>query len=89
MIFLLLIIEHDKIPFFLGTWQTYVIKDQSVWHKIDKGTPIEYAASITVNPLTALKMLEDFASLKAGSSISFQFIRLLLFVGLFLALSPE
>ncbi|XP_057508774.1 enoyl-[acyl-carrier-protein] reductase, mitochondrial [Actinidia eriantha] len=52
-----------------GTWQTYVVKDQSVWHKIDKGTPIEYAASITVNPLTALKMLEDFASLKAGDAI--------------------
>ncbi|THG07522.1 hypothetical protein TEA_006412 [Camellia sinensis var. sinensis] len=52
-----------------GTWQTYVIKDQSVWHKIDKDTPIEYAATITVNPLTALLMLEDFASLKSGDAI--------------------
>ncbi|KAF5954130.1 hypothetical protein HYC85_006986 [Camellia sinensis] len=52
-----------------GVGQTYVIKDQSVWHKIDKDTPIEYAATITVNPLTALLMLEDFASLKSGDAI--------------------
>ncbi|KAG5566842.1 hypothetical protein RHGRI_002399 [Rhododendron griersonianum] len=52
-----------------GTWQTYIVKDQSIWHKIDKGTPIEYAATITVNPLTALRMLEDFTSLKSGDCI--------------------
>ncbi|CAL5387135.1 unnamed protein product [Camellia sinensis] len=47
----------------------YVIKNQSVWHKIDKDTPIEYAATITVNPLTALLMLEDFASLKSDAIV--------------------
>ncbi|XP_058206987.1 enoyl-[acyl-carrier-protein] reductase, mitochondrial isoform X1 [Rhododendron vialii] len=52
-----------------GTWQTYIVKDQSIWHKIDKGMPIEYAATITVNPLTALRMLEDFTSLKSGDCI--------------------
>ncbi|KAL2508534.1 putative trans-2-enoyl-CoA reductase [Forsythia ovata] len=52
-----------------GTWQTYVVKDQNVWHKIEKSTPMEYAASITVNPLTALRMLEDFVDLKPGDAV--------------------
>ncbi|KAL4610325.1 hypothetical protein ACB092_08G042800 [Castanea dentata] len=52
-----------------GTWQTYVVKDQSVWHKINKESPMEYAATITVNPLTALRMLEDFITLNPGDAI--------------------
>ncbi|KAK1394172.1 Polyketide synthase, enoylreductase family protein [Heracleum sosnowskyi] len=52
-----------------GTWQTYVVKEQSVWHKVDKGTPVEYAATVFVNPLTALKMLEDFVDLNQGDTI--------------------
>ncbi|KAI3450496.1 hypothetical protein Pfo_007161 [Paulownia fortunei] len=52
-----------------GTWQTYVVKEQSVWHRIDKSTPMEYAATITVNPLTALRMLEDFVDLKSGDAV--------------------
>ncbi|XP_068311541.1 enoyl-[acyl-carrier-protein] reductase, mitochondrial [Pyrus communis] len=52
-----------------GTWQTYIVKDQSVWHKINKDSPLEYAATVTVNPLTALRMLEDFTTLKKGDAI--------------------
>lgn len=52
-----------------GTWQTYVVKEQTVWQKIDKNTPMEYAATIIVNPLTALRMLEDFVALKSGDTI--------------------
>ncbi|CAA0811944.1 Probable trans-2-enoyl-CoA reductase-mitochondrial [Striga hermonthica] len=52
-----------------STWQTYLVKEQSVWHKIDKSTPMEYAATITVNPLTALRMLEDFVDLKSGDTV--------------------
>ncbi|MED6180063.1 hypothetical protein PIB30_006877 [Stylosanthes scabra] len=52
-----------------GTWQTYIVKDQNVWHKIDKGVPMEYAATITVNPLTALLMLEEFVTLNSGDAI--------------------
>lgn len=37
-----------------------------MWHKIDKACPMEYAATITVNPLTALRMLEDFVVLNSG-----------------------
>lgn len=52
-----------------GTWQTYVVKEQSVWQKVDKSTPMEYAATVIVNPLTALRMLEDFIALKSGDTI--------------------
>ncbi|KAM5583897.1 enoyl-[acyl-carrier-protein] reductase, mitochondrial [Rosa sericea] len=52
-----------------GMWQTYVVKDQSVWYKINKDSPLEYAATITVNPLTALRMLEDFTTLKSGDAV--------------------
>ncbi|CAH8387082.1 unnamed protein product [Eruca vesicaria subsp. sativa] len=53
-----------------GMWQTFVVKEESVWHKIDKSCPVEYAATITVNPLTALRMLEDFVALdSAGDSV--------------------
>ncbi|GKV08227.1 hypothetical protein SLEP1_g19892 [Rubroshorea leprosula] len=52
-----------------GTWQTYIVKEQDVWHKINKDSPMEYAATITVNPLTALRMLEDFTTLNSGDSI--------------------
>ncbi|XP_015874172.3 enoyl-[acyl-carrier-protein] reductase, mitochondrial isoform X1 [Ziziphus jujuba] len=52
-----------------GTWQTYIVKDQSVWYKVNKESPMEYAATITVNPLTALRMLEDFVTLNSGDAI--------------------
>ncbi|KAF9598470.1 hypothetical protein IFM89_027904 [Coptis chinensis] len=52
-----------------GTWQTYIVKEENVWHKINKDIPIEYAATVTVNPLTALRMLEDFVKLNSGDSI--------------------
>ncbi|KAF8402787.1 hypothetical protein HHK36_010878 [Tetracentron sinense] len=52
-----------------GTWQTYIVKEESVWHKINKDIPIEYAATVTVNPLTALLMLEDVVKLNSGDVI--------------------
>ncbi|KAL8129046.1 hypothetical protein V2J09_018201 [Rumex salicifolius] len=52
-----------------GTWQSYIVKDHSVWHKIDKDTPMEYAATVTVNPLTAFRMLNDFVKLNPGDSV--------------------
>ncbi|KAF5184356.1 Enoyl-[acyl-carrier-protein] reductase protein [Thalictrum thalictroides] len=52
-----------------GTWQTYIVKEKSVWHKINNVIPMEYAATVTVNPLTALLMLEDFEKLTSGHSI--------------------
>ncbi|KAH9612732.1 hypothetical protein KSS87_012599 [Heliosperma pusillum] len=59
------------IPFppSFGTWQSYIVKDHSVWHKINKDTPKEYAATVTVNPLTAFAMLRDFIRLHPGDVI--------------------
>lgn len=47
------------------------MKDQSVWYKINKDSPVEYAATVTVNPLTALRMLEDFVTLNSGTFFFF------------------
>ncbi|XP_076915547.1 enoyl-[acyl-carrier-protein] reductase, mitochondrial-like [Bidens hawaiensis] len=52
-----------------GTWQTHVVKDKSLWHKLDRGTPVEYAATVTINPLTALRMMEDYMDLRSGDVI--------------------
>lgn len=52
-----------------GMWQTYIVKEQSIWHKINKDTPVEYAATVSVNPLTSLRMLEDFVDLNSGDAI--------------------
>lgn len=52
-----------------GTWQTYITKHESVWHKVRSDVPMEYAATITVNPLTALRMLQDFVKLNPGDAI--------------------
>lgn len=49
-----------------GSWQTYIVQEQSMWHKIDKSTPIEYAATVSVNPVSALRMLDEFVTLKPG-----------------------
>lgn len=43
------------------------MKEEGVWHKIRKDVPVEYAATVTVNPLTALRMLEDFVKLNSGA----------------------
>ncbi|KAL5976481.1 hypothetical protein ACLOJK_020814 [Asimina triloba] len=63
----------DKVipsPPSFGTWQTYIVKEESVWHKISKDAPIEYAATVTVNPLTALRMLDDFVKLAPGEVLA-------------------
>ncbi|KAL6642091.1 hypothetical protein ACP70R_020272 [Stipagrostis hirtigluma subsp. patula] len=52
-----------------GTWQTYIVKHESAWHKVRSDVPMEYAATVTVNPLTALRMLQDFVKLNPGYTI--------------------
>ncbi|XP_060168883.1 enoyl-[acyl-carrier-protein] reductase, mitochondrial-like [Lycium barbarum] len=58
-----------RSPYVPGAWQTYMVEEQSLWHKIDKSTPIEYAATVSVNPVSALRMLNEFVTLKPGDSI--------------------
>lgn len=52
-----------------GTWQTYIVKQEDAWHRVAKTVPPEYAATITVNPLTAYCLLKDFTKLNPGDSI--------------------
>ncbi|PHT68837.1 putative trans-2-enoyl-CoA reductase, mitochondrial [Capsicum annuum] len=58
-----------RAPYIPGAWQTYMVEKESFWHKIDKGTPIEYASTVSVNPVSALRMLNEFVTLKPGDSI--------------------
>ncbi|KAF0889679.1 hypothetical protein E2562_030157 [Oryza meyeriana var. granulata] len=46
-----------------GTWQTYIVKPATAWHRVRADVPPHYAATVTVNPLTALRMLRDFVNL--------------------------
>lgn len=48
----------------IGTWRTHIAKEESAWCKVGQNIPVEYAATVSVNPCTAL--LEDFADLQAG-----------------------
>jgi trans-2-enoyl-CoA reductase len=52
-----------------GTWQTYIVKPEDAWHKVRDDVPVEYAATVTVNPLTALRMLKDFVELNPGNHV--------------------
>ncbi|KAL4189415.1 hypothetical protein AMTRI_Chr08g206960 [Amborella trichopoda] len=52
-----------------GTWQTYIVKEANALHKVRKDIPMEYAATITVNPLTALRMMEDFVKLTSAEEV--------------------
>ncbi|CAI0471852.1 unnamed protein product, partial [Linum tenue] len=44
-------------------------KQEAVWLKVDIDSPIEYAALIIVNLLTALLMIEDITTLNSGDSV--------------------
>ncbi len=51
----------------LGTWRTYVQVGEERVMKVEKeGLTAEQVATVSVNPVTAYRMLKDFAALKAG-----------------------
>lgn len=53
----------------LGTWATHIAKEEGAWCKVGQDVPLEYAATISVNPCTALRMLTDFVDLEAGDVV--------------------
>eukprot|EP00741_Cyanophora_paradoxa_P023686 tig00021612_g22880.t1 len=53
----------------LGTWRTHAVVGELDVAKIASDIPKEYAATLSVNPSTALRLIEDFAKLKAGDVI--------------------
>lgn len=60
--------------FWSGAWQTYIVEEEGFWHKIHKNTPVEFAATVSVNPVSALRMLNEFVTLKPGKSIFFVYL---------------
>lgn len=59
------------IPFVsqLGTWRTYALFEETKLVKVPKELGIVEAATITVNPPTAYRMLKDFVPVQRGDTI--------------------
>ncbi|XP_037031070.1 enoyl-[acyl-carrier-protein] reductase, mitochondrial [Bradysia coprophila] len=59
------------IPFVtqLGTWRTHALFDETKLIKVPKELGIVEAATITVNPPTAYRMLKDFVAVERGDTI--------------------
>lgn len=53
----------------LGTWRTHIILPSDIVYKIPKDLGLVEAATLTVNPCTAYRMLKDFAKLKEGDVV--------------------
>ena len=49
-----------------GTWREMVVAPEKKFVKIDSGIGVDIAATLTVNPPTAYRMLKDFVSLEPG-----------------------
>ncbi|XP_058831760.1 enoyl-[acyl-carrier-protein] reductase, mitochondrial [Topomyia yanbarensis] len=59
------------IPFAtgLGTWRSHAVYKETNLMKVPENIGIAEAATITVNPCTAYRMLKDFVPLKPGDSV--------------------
>lgn len=53
----------------LGTWRSHMVLPSNLLLKIPKDIGIVEAATLTVNPCTAYRMLKDFATLKEGDVV--------------------
>lgn len=52
-----------------GTWRTHAVCADSDLQTISDKIPLEYAATLAVNPCTAYRLLNDFVELKEGDVI--------------------
>lgn len=53
----------------LGTWRSHAIYKEDELMKVPEGIPSTEAATITVNPCTAYRMLKDFVALKENDTV--------------------
>lgn len=53
----------------LGTWRTGGVWEAADWFRVDPALPLADAATLTINPGTALSMLEQFVALEAGDAV--------------------
>lgn len=52
-----------------GTWRTHAVCPESELQRITSGLNVVAAATLTVNPCTAYRMLKDFADLEPGDVV--------------------
>lgn len=52
-----------------GTWRTHILYDESKVFRVPRELGLVEAATLTVNPPTAYRMLRDFVDLKAGDTV--------------------
>eukprot|EP01117_Protostelium_nocturnum_P019105 TRINITY_DN818_c0_g1_i1.p1 TRINITY_DN818_c0_g1~~TRINITY_DN818_c0_g1_i1.p1 ORF type:complete len:374 (-),score=131.78 TRINITY_DN818_c0_g1_i1:121-1203(-) len=53
----------------LGTWRDYGVFDSKDMTKVPSDLSVESLATVAVNPATALRLLDDFATLKEGDVV--------------------
>lgn len=53
----------------LGTWRSAGVFRAADWHKVPRDLPIAAAATLTINPPTALCMLEAIVQLQPGDTV--------------------
>ena len=53
---------------FVGTWRTTLVSDAKHFMKISGSIPVEMAATMSINPPTAYRMLKSFITLKPGTN---------------------
>jgi hypothetical protein len=61
-----------------GTWRTHRLATEDNFLSVPNDIPVEYAATLAVNPATAHLLLTNFAKLKAGTFFSQQLFCFLL-----------
>ena len=52
-----------------GTWRSHALAPASSLRPCPPGLPVEAAATLSVNPVTALRLLDDFAALQPGDVV--------------------
>ena len=50
-----------------GSWCRYLVVSEDQVLKIPNGLPVEAAATVSVNPCTAFRLLKDFEDLQPGN----------------------
>ena len=54
---------------FKGTWRTEGVWEETMVQRIQRDVPLEFAATLSVNPCTAYRMLQDFVTLREGDAV--------------------
>lgn len=52
-----------------GTWRSFAVASENDLQAVSDNVPVEYSATLAVNPCTAYRLLTDFAKLQPGDVI--------------------